>query len=116
MTLRGLYLHLDNVSVHNAKRSPHELVRTKSTKAVHPVYSPDTAPSNFFFGHLKREMDGFTASSPEDALSLIRRIFEASQRKPSPLSTKTAPQDWSGQPNTRERMITLIKRNPLTFQ
>jgi hypothetical protein len=45
--LRGIYLHLNN------------------------------APSNFFLlDRLKREMAGFTASSPEDIFSEIRHIFE----------------------------------------
>jgi hypothetical protein len=44
---------------------------------VHPAYSPDAAPSDFFlFDQLKGEMAGFTASSPADILSKIRRIFQ----------------------------------------
>jgi hypothetical protein len=41
------------------------------------AYSRDSAPSDFFlFGYLKCEIAGFTASSAEDILSEIRRIFE----------------------------------------
>jgi hypothetical protein len=37
---------------------------------VHPAYSPDAAPSDFFlFGYLKDEMAGFTPNSPGDILS-----------------------------------------------
>jgi hypothetical protein len=44
---------------------------------VHPVYSPDAAPSDcFLFGYLKGEMTGFTANSPTDVLSEIGRIFQ----------------------------------------
>jgi hypothetical protein len=43
---------------------------------VHPAYSRDAAPSDFFlFGYLKGEMAGFTANSLSDILSEIRRIF-----------------------------------------
>jgi hypothetical protein len=49
---------------------------------AHPVYSPDDAPNNIFlFGHLKREIAGFTARSPEEILSEIRRIFETIPRE-----------------------------------
>jgi hypothetical protein len=44
---------------------------------VHPAYSPDAAPSDFFeFGYLKSEMAGFTANSPADIFSEIHRIFQ----------------------------------------
>jgi hypothetical protein len=44
---------------------------------VHPSHSPDFAPSDFFlFGHLKGQMAGFTANSPADILSEIRRNFQ----------------------------------------
>jgi hypothetical protein len=75
-TVRGVYLHLGNAPIHNAKRSRQENARTKASRVVHPGYSPDIAPSDFFlFGHVKGEMAGFTANSPADILSEIRRIF-----------------------------------------
>jgi hypothetical protein len=44
---------------------------------VHPVYSPDAAPSDFLlFGHLNGEMECFTANSPTYILSEIHRIFQ----------------------------------------
>jgi hypothetical protein len=44
---------------------------------VHPAYSYDAAPSDFFlFGCLKGQMAGFTGNSPADILSAIRRIFQ----------------------------------------
>jgi hypothetical protein len=43
---------------------------------VHPVYSPDAAPSHFLlFGYLKDEMAGFIMNSSADIFSEIRRIF-----------------------------------------
>jgi hypothetical protein len=44
---------------------------------VHPAYSPDAAPSNFFlFGYLKGEMAGFTVNSLAEVLSETRRTFQ----------------------------------------
>jgi hypothetical protein len=43
---------------------------------VHPVYSPDAAPSDFFLsGYLKGKIPGVSANPPGDKLSEIRRIF-----------------------------------------
>jgi hypothetical protein len=69
-TVRGVYPHLDNVPVHSAKRSRQEMARTKATRVVHTVYSPDAAPSDFFFlGSLKGETTDFTANSTADIIS-----------------------------------------------
>jgi hypothetical protein len=76
-TLRGVYLYLDIIPAHNAKRSRQEIARTKATKVVHPNYSPDAAPSDFvLFDDLKGETAGFAANSLADILSEIRRIFQ----------------------------------------
>jgi hypothetical protein len=75
--LRGVYLHIDNALAHNTKRSRQEIARTKASRVVYPADSPDVAPSNFFlFGHPKGEMASFTANSPADILSEIRRGFQ----------------------------------------
>jgi hypothetical protein len=47
-TLRGFSLHLENAPARNAKRSRQQMSRTKTTWVVHPAYSPDAAPSDFF--------------------------------------------------------------------
>jgi hypothetical protein len=76
-TFRGAYLHLDNAPTHEAKRSRQEIARTKATKVVHPAYSHESTSSDvFLFSYLKGEMVGFTANSPADILSEIRRIFQ----------------------------------------
>jgi hypothetical protein len=52
-------------------------------KAVHPVFSPDLAPSDcFLFSRLKSEMAGLTGRSPEDILSDIRRSSKKLKRNP----------------------------------
>jgi hypothetical protein len=53
------------------------MTRTTANRVADPAYSPGGALSNFlFFGHLKGEMAGLTASSAEGIHSEIRRIFE----------------------------------------
>jgi hypothetical protein len=75
--LPGVYLHLNHAPAHNTKRLWQEITRTKVTRVLHPAYSHDAAPSDFFlFGSLKGEIAGFTANSPADILSEIRRIFQ----------------------------------------
>jgi hypothetical protein len=73
---RGINTHHDNAPAHKAKWLRQEIARTKATKVVLRAYSRDVAPTDFFlFGHLKPEITGFTASSPEDILSEIRLIL-----------------------------------------
>jgi hypothetical protein len=65
------------VPAHHPKWSRQEIARTKATRVVHPVSSPDAALTDLFlFGYLKGEMAGFTANSRPDILSEIRRIFQ----------------------------------------
>jgi hypothetical protein len=75
--LRDVYFPLDNAPAHIAKRSRHEIARTRAARVANPAYSPDAAPSDFFlFGYLNDEMASFTANSPADILCEIRRIFQ----------------------------------------
>jgi hypothetical protein len=74
--LRGIDLHRGNAPAHSAKRSRQQISRNKATRAVHPAYFPDPAPSDLFvFASLKGEMTGFIGNSLVDILSEIRRIF-----------------------------------------
>jgi hypothetical protein len=76
-TLRGVYFHRDNASAHNARRPQQEIAQTNASRVVHPTYSPDVGPSDFFlFGHLEGEMARFTANSSTDILSEVRQFFQ----------------------------------------
>jgi hypothetical protein len=76
-TLPRVYHHLDSAPAHNTKQSREGIARAKTTMVVHPGHSPDAAPNDLLlFCCLKNEMAGFTASSPIDILSEIRRIFQ----------------------------------------
>jgi hypothetical protein len=83
-TLRSVCLHFGNAQADDAKQSRQEIARTKATMVVHPVYSHDAAPTDFFlFGYLKDGMAGFTADSSADVLSQIRRIFSEISKETS---------------------------------
>jgi histone-lysine N-methyltransferase SETMAR len=56
-TLRDFHLHMDNCKVDNSKLTKGKLDEIRLTRWDHPPYSPDIAPSDFwFFGWSKRKM------------------------------------------------------------
>jgi hypothetical protein len=78
-----------------AKRPRQEIARTKATSVVHPADPRDAIPNDFFFfGYLKSEMASFTANSPADILSEIRRIFQEVSRE----TLVTVYDDWITEP------------------
>ena len=57
--LKSYYLHWDNARPHYSKDTTKEVNKKFKGLLVHPPYSPDLAPSDFFlFGYLKRELEG----------------------------------------------------------
>jgi hypothetical protein len=48
--------------------------------APHPPYSPDIAPSDFLFGHIKQKIAGREFVSAEDFLEAIRDEFDQLSR------------------------------------
>jgi hypothetical protein len=83
---------------------------------VHPGYSPDAAPSDFFFfGYLKGEMAGFTVNSPADILSEIRRISQEISQE-TLMGCMTSGSHGSNGQSTTENTITRSKRNPVRIE
>jgi histone-lysine N-methyltransferase SETMAR len=65
-TLRDFHIHMENCKVHNSKLTRGNLDEIRPIRWDHPLYSPDIAPSDFwFFGWSKGEMKGQTFSSRE---------------------------------------------------
>jgi transposase len=90
-SLRGLYLHLDNARPHNSRESNECLKATKAKRIIHPAYSPDLAPSDFFlFGFLKQEIQGLILPDRESLKSAIIEIFSKIDRN----MLISAFQDW----------------------
>jgi histone-lysine N-methyltransferase SETMAR len=64
--LRDFYIRMDKCKVHNSKLTKEKLEVIRLIRREHPTYSPDIAPSDFwFFGWSKREMKGQAFSSKE---------------------------------------------------
>jgi len=67
---------MDNARPHNSKVSVQALKEVKAQRVMHPPYSPDLSPCDFFlFGALKEKLAGMSFSSSEDLVSKIREIF-----------------------------------------
>jgi hypothetical protein len=49
----------------------------KMTRALHPLYSPDLAPSDFFlFGNVKRQLSGCSFDHTDDLLTVVQEILD----------------------------------------
>ena len=80
--LRGVKLHWDNAR-------PHTSTTTKSLLAIkgvhvlpHPPYSPDLAPSDFyFFGKVKKMICGIQFRSSDQVVEKVKEIFRELSRE-----------------------------------
>jgi hypothetical protein len=58
------------------KRAQRWIEASKAERLLHPVYSPDLAPSDFFlFGHIKRTLFDHKYASREGLLNAITDTF-----------------------------------------
>lgn len=65
--LQKMTLHMDNASPHTSKTTRAFLMHSRTKVLEHPAYSPDLAPSDFwFFPRLKRDLWGHRFQSLED--------------------------------------------------
>jgi hypothetical protein len=77
--LRGrcLTVHMDNASSHRSKQTTDCLISLRLVSAVHPLYSPDLAPSDsYLFGKVKNLSTGKKFVSADELLHEISRILE----------------------------------------
>ena len=73
---KGYYLHMDNSPVHNAAIVGKFLCEHNIQRPLHPVYSPDLAPSDFWlFGALDGMKNEETFESGEEILDWVRSKF-----------------------------------------
>jgi hypothetical protein len=69
-------MHLDNARPHNSRKSNEYLTEFRARIVPHPAYSPDFAPSAFFFfGTVKAELQNYEIHSREDLILAITAIF-----------------------------------------
>ena len=74
---RKLSVHSDNARPHTAKLSMDFLNPNGVTKAPHPLYSPDLAPTDvFLFGDVKRQLSGCSFNSAVDLLTAVHDILD----------------------------------------
>jgi histone-lysine N-methyltransferase SETMAR len=74
-------IHTDKVRPHTTRQCRAFCEENRLRLDVHPPYSPDLAPSNFFlFGHIKYYLPGITFPSREELLAAIHEIVGAIPR------------------------------------
>jgi hypothetical protein len=70
--MNDIMVHLDKARLHNLKKSAECLEQFHTRRVSHPAYSPDLAPSDFFFfGSVKSKMPGLAIRSREDLICEI---------------------------------------------
>jgi histone-lysine N-methyltransferase SETMAR len=78
---RRLVIHADNAKSHTTRKCRAFCQENRLRLAVHPPYSPDLAPSDFFlFGHIKHYLQGIAFPLHEESLAAIHEILGAIAR------------------------------------
>jgi histone-lysine N-methyltransferase SETMAR len=78
---RRLVIHADNAKPHAARECRTFCAKNRLCLAVHPLYSPDLAPSDFFlFGHINHCLQGIAFPSSEKLFGAIHEIVGAIRR------------------------------------
>jgi hypothetical protein len=80
--LKLFFIHIDNARPHNSKQSQECIQASKAKRLLHPVYSPDRAPSDFFlFGYLKEKLTAFHCTTRDELKSAIMTISNEIDRE-----------------------------------
>jgi histone-lysine N-methyltransferase SETMAR len=78
---RRLVIHADKAKLHTARKWRAFCEENRLCLAVHPPYSPDLAPSDFFlFGQIKHCLQGIAFRSRKGLLTVIHEILGAISR------------------------------------
>jgi hypothetical protein len=75
-TLKGALVHVDNTHPHNSKKSNEYLTEFRARRVLHLADSQKFAPSNFFFGNVKKESQNHDIHTRHDLILAIRAIFD----------------------------------------
>jgi transposase len=74
---RKLAVHADNAGAHTAQKCRTFCEEDGLRLALHPPYSPDLAPSDFFlFGYVKERLIGMVFPSYEELLDAIGEVVD----------------------------------------
>lgn len=75
---RGILLQHDNAPVHKSRIAQAAVRDCKFDQVIHPPYSPDLAPSDFYlFPHLKRELRGHHFDTDEELIDYVTEWFDS---------------------------------------
>jgi hypothetical protein len=67
---------MDNSMCHNGHQVIDELLRLKILRALHPPYSPDISPCDFWmFGHFKRKQKDRHLQDPAEILAVFQELW-----------------------------------------
>jgi hypothetical protein len=78
---RKLIVHADNARPNKATMSQQFLAQNAMVVVVHPPYSPDPAPSDFYlFAHVKGLLMGKSFETEEQLLSVVQRILNSLEK------------------------------------
>jgi hypothetical protein len=76
-----LLVHVDNARPNTAKLSTRYFNENRVKSALHPPYSPDLAPSDFYlFGHVKRCLAGLLFEDADQLLAAVEGILEGIEK------------------------------------
>jgi histone-lysine N-methyltransferase SETMAR len=74
---RKMIVLADNARPHTVKLPRDYIDANRMTQALHPRYSPDIAPSNFFlFGNVKRHLSGCCFNDSDGLLTVVQEILD----------------------------------------
>jgi hypothetical protein len=76
--LKVWLIHMDNARPHNSGQAQRGIEVSRVERLLHPAYSPDPTPSDFFlFGyeHIKGKLSGHNCESQEGLFNAITKIF-----------------------------------------
>jgi hypothetical protein len=77
---RRLQAYLENCRVHFSKVTEQSIIKNHILHVSHPLYSPDLAPSDFwFFGHVKTSLMGKLFNAPENLLEAVTQFLQKIQ-------------------------------------
>ena len=75
--VKGMFIHMDNCRIHNSKVTTDCIKKSGLIRAPHPPYSPDIAPSDFwFFGYSKNKFAGKSFHDEKELKSAIKEIWD----------------------------------------
>jgi hypothetical protein len=76
-----LLMHADNAHPHTAKLSAHYFNENRMNSALHPLYAPNLAPSDFYlFGYVKRCLAGLSFEDADQILAAVEGVLEGLEK------------------------------------